>query len=244
MSSSPLPAHAVRETPAAPPPGPAFTSSPKPEPNLAQPRSAQWTAGALVAGLLVWISVQGIFRWIDSFAVASLPRLQLNLNEASRAQLLQLPGVGPALAERIAAYRQTHGPFQSMNDLRRVPGIGPAIMERLRPHVFVPLDSAGAATARLAYYPSTEPAPASKSKKERNWTGPPLDLNWATAAELQKLPGIGPKLSERIIAFRATKPFAVVEDLRKVSGIGAKTLEKLRPYVAVSGETETFVSVK
>lgn len=58
-----------------------------------------------------------------------------------------------------------------------------------------------------------------------------VDVNHATAEELQKLPGIGPKLSQRIIDERKVKPFANAEDLRRVSGIGAKTVEKLRPLV-------------
>jgi competence protein ComEA len=57
-----------------------------------------------------------------------------------------------------------------------------------------------------------------------------VDLNRASAAELEQLPGIGPKLAERIIANR---PFKSVEDLEAVPGIGPKTLEKLRPLVRV-----------
>jgi len=56
----------------------------------------------------------------------------------------------------------------------------------------------------------------------------PLDLNTATFDELQKLPGIGPKLAERIIAHR---PYGKIADLEKVSGIGKKTVEKLAPFV-------------
>lgn len=51
-----------------------------------------------------------------------------------------------------------------------------------------------------------------------------VDLNAATYEELQSLPGIGPKLAERIIAHR---PYQKVEDLTKVPGIGSKTIERL-----------------
>jgi competence protein ComEA len=61
-------------------------------------------------------------------------------------------------------------------------------------------------------------------------------LNQATAEELQRLPGIGPKLSAAIVAARTQKPFTSVEDLRRVKGIGPKTLEKVRPYVTVGSE--------
>ena len=54
-----------------------------------------------------------------------------------------------------------------------------------------------------------------------------------TAEELQQIPGVGPVLSQRIVAAREKAPFRTVEDLRRVSGIGIKTMEKLRPLVVV-----------
>jgi competence protein ComEA len=56
----------------------------------------------------------------------------LNLNTADALTLQALPGIGPALAERILAYRQAHGPFQTVEDLQQVPGIGTKRWERMR----------------------------------------------------------------------------------------------------------------
>jgi competence ComEA-like helix-hairpin-helix protein len=61
----------------------------------------------------------------------------LDLNHASIDDLVRLPGVGPALAERIVAARAGDGPFASVDDLARVPGIGPAKLARLRDLVSV-----------------------------------------------------------------------------------------------------------
>lgn len=56
---------------------------------------------------------------------------RVNINTASSAQLEELPGVGPVLAERIVAYREQHGPFASVTALGAVTGFGPAIVAGL-----------------------------------------------------------------------------------------------------------------
>ena len=61
-----------------------------------------------------------------------------------------------------------------------------------------------------------------------------VDLNHARQQEFERLPGIGPVLAGRIVAYRKTQgPFLDVEQLRRVKGIGKKTLERIRPHVAV-----------
>ncbi|HLV36889.1 MAG TPA: helix-hairpin-helix domain-containing protein [Spirillospora sp.] len=53
------------------------------------------------------------------------------INRATSEELQTLPGVGPALAERIIAYREANGPFSSLDDLDNVSGIGPALLSGL-----------------------------------------------------------------------------------------------------------------
>jgi competence protein ComEA len=61
-----------------------------------------------------------------------------------------------------------------------------------------------------------------------------VDLNRATVAELQALPGIGPVIAARIVAHRTDNgPFAAVEDLLDVPGIGETRLAELRPAVRI-----------
>ncbi len=61
-----------------------------------------------------------------------------------------------------------------------------------------------------------------------------LDLNAATAADLDRLPGIGPVLAQRIASYRARHgPFQRLEDLLQVDGVGTKLLERLRDQVVI-----------
>lgn len=84
-------------------------------------------------------------------------------------------------------------------------------------------------------------APAATAPSIREPPGKPsasgelhIDINRAGASELEKLPRIGPKTAERILAFRdAYGAFRSVNDLQQVKGIGPKTLELLRPHVYV-----------
>lgn len=57
---------------------------------------------------------------------------RVNINTADAEALDRLPGVGPVLAARIAAYRDAHGPFASVDALDDVSGVGPAVLEKVR----------------------------------------------------------------------------------------------------------------
>ncbi len=71
----------------------------------------------------------------------------------------------------------------------------------------------------------TEPAVSAPAGKRVN-------INTATAEQLQTLPGIGPALAQRILTYRAKNgPFASVAELSKIEGIGIKRLETLLDYI-------------
>jgi competence protein ComEA len=60
---------------------------------------------------------------------------QVDINQADWPELIQLPGIGPTLAQRIIESRRTDGPFLDHDDLMRVRGIGPRTLERVRPYL-------------------------------------------------------------------------------------------------------------
>lgn len=56
------------------------------------------------------------------------PPAIVNVNSAGPEELQRLPGIGPAKARAIVAYREAHGPFATLDSLLQVPGIGPSIL--------------------------------------------------------------------------------------------------------------------
>jgi comEA protein len=61
----------------------------------------------------------------------------VNINTASKEELVALPGIGSTLAERIISYRENEGEFGSVDDLQKIKGISKKKLEKLKPHVTV-----------------------------------------------------------------------------------------------------------
>ena len=78
--------------------------------------------------------------------------------------------------------------------------------------------------------PDAPPSAASKAPK-----GGALNVNTASAAELEELPGIGPATAARIVEYRQKNGnFKKVEDLMNIRGIGEKSFLKLKPLITVT----------
>lgn len=82
--------------------------------------------------------------------------------------------------------------------------------------------------------PPTPPVPSVGQQSTAPSPENPLDVNEATAEQLQEVPGIGATLARRIIEFREEHgAFEKVDDLLNVQGIGPTSLERIRPYLKV-----------
>jgi competence protein ComEA len=121
----------------------------------------QRTVAALLAGALALLAAawwrhgghRGGLVNIDR-APPLVARFQLDVNQADWPELIQLPGVGEVLAQRVIADRQRNGAFRSFDDLARVRGLGPRTLERIRPYILpIPDDSNVAASGREVQRP-------------------------------------------------------------------------------------------
>ena len=149
----------------------------------------------------------------------------VDINTATDVQLQTLPGVGPATAAAIIKAR----PFKDLKDFTaRVKGISAANLSKITPlATFSAPTSSGTVTAtgRSATADGTDAKIAALKKSGKN-----INLNTASAADLQLLPLVGDKTAAEIIKNRPYKDLAELQT--KVKGIGAKTAADLAPFIS------------
>ncbi len=220
------------------------------------PASAQRVLG-IVLGLACLLLAANWFRLrYATWPTEYLPHpsevaYRVDLNESPSSELQLVPGLGPILAQRVVEYRQQHGPFRQIEDLTQVKGIGEATLQRLRPWVVIGLSrpltplttpSRDPATfrtpqlVRLERKPTRAPVASGRLAQNVQRVGTPIDINHASAAELERLPGIGKVLAQRIIEERQRARFDSIDAVDRVRGIGPKRLEQIRPLIHIGTE--------
>lgn len=146
-------------------------------------------------------------------------------------ELARLPRVGLALAKIIVADRNERGAFGSLEGLDRVAGIGPGLLRMVAPHLTFsgPKAGSGAPHPGAGLGTAFAPPPLGSVVTARlARPGTVLNVNRATAVELEGLPGVGPSLARRIVADREARgPFATVEALDRIPGIGPGLVARL-----------------
>lgn len=170
----------------------------------------------------------------------------LELNAASAAELEQLPHIGAVLAERITAYRDQIGGFSNREQLLEVEGIGEATLYEIYDLLYLENETfpepepepAGSPAPAAAPQPAETASPATEPPAA---AAPavtfPLDLNQATAAELEQIPMMQPELAEKIVAFRQQiQAFSSVYELLYVDGMTEAYFVQLRDYVQITEE--------
>jgi len=158
---------------------------------------------------------------------------RVDLNSAPRDELVALPGVGEATADKIMAGR----PYASVSDLARA-GVSAKTIDQIKALVTVrharaadrPPAKAAPRERPTASAPSAPPSAPSSAPAPRAGR---VDLNTATPRELEDLPGVGSVTAQKIIAGR---PYASVEDLAR-AGVSARVIAQLQPMVTVGRQS-------
>lgn len=105
-------------------------------------RGDQFFLGLLFIAILILfvLYLSQLSRWgtapVEIDRLQPLPyEYQIEINQASWVEFAQLNRIGPVLARKIVAHRETHGPFRSIEDLLQVKGIGPKTLNENRMHL-------------------------------------------------------------------------------------------------------------
>ena len=145
----------------------------------------------------------------------------IDINTATEKELEGIKGVGSATAKKIVANR----PYNTVDDLSKA-GLKPKAIEALKPFVTAGKAQAAPVTAAAS---KASGAVTSKAAEAQKAVGGLVDINNATAKELEGIKGVGPATANKIVAGR---PYKSVDELSK-AGLSAKAIEAIKPFVTV-----------
>jgi comEA protein len=190
---------------------------------------------------------------------AQAKKSQVDVNSADLKTLETLPGVGPATAQRIIEGR----PYKTLADLGKVKGLSKAKLDAIKDDLVFGAAMAPPKDAAMKEKPtksstveSREPQPTTSATDRQTTSkgdkvvapvtasahasgklpsGEKININKATAEELDSLPGIGPVKARAIIDYRTQNgAFKTIEDIQKVKGIKSKEFSKIVDSIKVT----------
>jgi competence protein ComEA len=187
----------------------------------------------------------------------SKSKTKVDVNSANVETLQTLPGIGPTLADRIVAGR----PYKNADDLTKVKGLSKSKVDAIQDQItFGTTKKSTTKSSKKTTTPetsSTDSSSSSKSKSSSKSTtasdssgsktvsptgsssgklaaGQTVNINTATAEQLDALPGIGPTKAQAIIDYRNEHGrFSSIEDIQNVKGIKEGEFSKIKDYIRV-----------
>jgi competence protein ComEA len=215
------------------------------EPEAADGPPLPWTA--IVAGLGSVVLI--VVAFLLAFGSGGAGELQLTGGAPATAVAQQPPGSTPSAAAgelvvEIVGAIERPGVYRLPGDARigdlvdAAGGYGPRVdIDRAARelNLAAPLVDGHQVRVPSRDEPATDAgsAPGDATRSPAGSGGGLIDLNAATQAELESLPGIGPVTATKILTAREEQPFGSVDDLRNRKLVGEKTFEKLRELVTV-----------
>jgi competence protein ComEA len=187
---------------------------------------------------------------------ASKSKAKVDVNSASVETLETLPGIGPTLADRIVAGR----PYKNADDLANVKGLSKSKVDAFQDQITFGKTKKSTTKSTKTTTPETSSADTSASSKSKTYSKPTtthdsygsktvttttsssgklapgqtVNINTASAEQLDALPGIGPTKAQAIIDYRSEHGrFNSIEDIQNVKGIKEGEFSKIKEYIRV-----------
>ncbi len=184
---------------------------------------------ALTAILIISVFINlcsGYSEWAagsQNNFIESCISFPIDINRCGRQELMALPGVGPAAAEKIINYRLENQDFKTRSEIKKIKGIGEKFYERIKDKIFVEND------------PTPDIEECMDLNIHEEYGIYKIDINAASVEDFQKIKGIGRKAGEKIIEFRQNNGGRIdsFKSLDAIEGIGKKRMKKLNKYFII-----------
>ena len=187
----------------------------------------------------------------------------IDINTATKNELMQLEGIGEVMAQRIIDYRDNESYFYNINEIKNVKGIGDSIFEKIKDRIYVNIEKSSEKPKEVMSLTNNSSISTSNTSSSKSFTTNsqttkitttkqttsdskstkattsavifPIEINSASLEEFEALDGIGEELATRILQYRYDNyGFYTIEEIMNVRGIGPSTFEKIKNQIYVN----------